>query len=29
VLREAGFTESALTQMFKQNPARLIKLPIG
>jgi hypothetical protein len=29
VLREAGFTESALTRMFKQNPARLIKLPIG
>ncbi|HEX3702186.1 MAG TPA: DUF6282 family protein [Vicinamibacterales bacterium] len=28
VLREAGFTESALTQMFKQNPARLVKLPI-
>ena len=27
VLREAGFAESALTQMFKQNPAQLIKLP--
>jgi hypothetical protein len=29
VLREAGFSESALTRMFKQNPARLIKLPVG
>jgi uncharacterized protein DUF6282 len=28
VLREAGFAESALTRMFKQNPARLIKLPL-
>jgi Family of unknown function (DUF6282) len=27
VLREAGFAESALTRMFKQNPARLVKLP--
>jgi uncharacterized protein DUF6282 len=27
VLREAGFNESALRQMFKQNPARLIGLP--
>jgi Family of unknown function (DUF6282) len=27
VLREAGFPESALTRMFKQNPARLVKLP--
>jgi uncharacterized protein DUF6282 len=28
VLREAGFAESALTRMFKLNPARLVKLPI-
>jgi hypothetical protein len=28
VLREAGFTESALTRMYKTNPARLVKLPI-
>lgn len=27
VLRAAGFTESQLTQMFKKNPAGLIKLP--
>lgn len=27
VLRQAGFGEPALTKMFKQNPARLIKLP--
>jgi hypothetical protein len=29
VLREAGFSEAALTQMFKQNPARLVKLPVS
>jgi len=28
VLRQAGFDEAALTAMFKQNPARLIKLPV-
>ena len=28
VLRQAGFDEAALTGMFKQNPARLIKLPV-
>jgi hypothetical protein len=28
VLRQAGFDEAALTRMFKQNPARLIKLPV-
>jgi hypothetical protein len=28
VLREAGFNEAALAQMFKENPARLIKLPL-
>jgi len=27
VLREAGFAEAALTRMFKQNPAQLVKLP--
>jgi hypothetical protein len=27
VLREAGFDEPALNRMFKENPARLIKLP--
>src|SRR5262245_42622087 len=27
VLREAGLGESALTRMFKENPARLVKLP--
>ena len=27
-LRTAGFTESQLNQMFKQNPAHLVKLPI-
>ncbi len=26
-LREAGFTEAALTRMFRQNPARLVRLP--
>jgi len=26
-LREAGFAEPALTRMFKQNPALLVKLP--
>jgi hypothetical protein len=29
VLREEGFPESALTLMFKQNPALLVKLPIS
>jgi hypothetical protein len=28
VLREAGFGEPALARMFKENPARLIKLPL-
>src|SRR5262245_17238433 len=28
VLREAGFAESALTRMFKRNPAQLVKLPL-
>ena len=28
VLRDAGFAESALTRMFKQNPAQLVKLPL-
>jgi hypothetical protein len=28
VLRESGFAEPALTRMFKQNPARLVKLPL-
>jgi len=27
-LRAAGFSEQALTRMFKENPARLIKLPL-
>jgi len=29
VLREAGLGESALTRMFKENPARLVKLPLS
>jgi hypothetical protein len=28
VLRQAGFDEAARTATFKQNPARLIKLPV-
>jgi hypothetical protein len=28
VLREAGFNEQALARMFKENPARLIRLPM-
>jgi hypothetical protein len=28
VLRDSGFSEPALTRMFKDNPARLIKLPL-
>jgi hypothetical protein len=27
MLRQAAFAESALTRMFKQNPARLVRLP--
>ena len=27
-LRTAGFTEPQLNQMFKQNPAKLVKLPV-
>lgn len=29
VLRESGFTDADLNRMFKQNPARLVKLPIS
>ena len=27
-LREAGFTENDLNMMFKDNPAKLVKLPV-
>jgi predicted metal-dependent phosphotriesterase family hydrolase len=28
VLREDGFSEDDLNLMFKENPARLVKLPV-